>query len=183
MAMGVGTSVELTREEIVGQDSGPHLLITGGVHGDEFEPMAWHKRLTLQAEPADAPLLVTTDEVRVGQVIRNLVANALKYACEGTLLLRAFRVTEQEVRIQVVDNGRGIPLEQLSSLFAPSAKAPGPGPVPKGVGLGLTLSREIAALLGGDLRARTTEARGYEFTLVLHDYRCDLNHPDQKLAA
>jgi signal transduction histidine kinase len=150
---------------------------------DEFEPMAWHKRLTLQVEPADAPLLVTTDEVRVGQVIRNLVANALKYACEGTLLLRAFRVTEAEVRIQVVDNGRGIPLEQLSSLFAPSATAPGPGPVPKGVGLGLTLSREIAALLGGDLRARTTEARGYEFTLVLHDYRCDLSQPDQKLAA
>ena len=145
----------------------------------EFEPLAWHKRLTLQAEPSAAPLFVTTDEVRVGQVIRNLVANAIKHAREGSVRLRAFRISEEQVRIEVIDSGTGIPLEQLSALFAPSARAPGPGPVAKGVGLGLALSREIAALLGGDLRARTTEGMGYEFTLVLHDYRCDLNQPDQ----
>ena len=149
----------------------------------ELEPMAWHKRLTLQAEPAPTPLLVTTDEVRVGQVIRNLVANAIKYARESSVLLRAFRVDDEQVRIEVIDTGTGIPLEQLSALFAPSAQAPGPGPVAKGVGLGLALSREIAALLGGDLRARTTEGMGYEFTLVLHDYRCELSQPDQKVAA
>jgi signal transduction histidine kinase len=149
----------------------------------EFEPMAWRKRLTLRVEPASVPLFVTTDEARVGQVIRNLVANAIKYAREGGVRLRAFRVSEEEVRIEVLDAGTGIPLEQLSALFAPSAQAPGPGPVAKGLGLGLALSREIAALLGGDLRARTTEDKGYEFTLVLHDYRCDLSQPDPKLVA
>jgi len=148
----------------------------------EFEPMAWHKRLTLVAEPASAPLFVTTDEVRVGQVIRNLVANAIKYARDSSVRLRAFRVDDEQVRIEVIDTGTGIPLEQLSALFAPSG-AQGPGPVAKGVGLGLALSREIAALLGGDLRARTTEGMGYEFTLVLHDYRCELSHPDQKVVA
>ena len=134
------------------------------------------------AEPASAPLFVTTDEVRVGQVIRNLVANAIKYARESSVRLRAFRVDDEQVHIEVIDTGKGIPLEQLSALFAPSG-AQGPGPVAKGVGLGLALSREIAALLGGDLRARTTEGMGYEFTLVLHDYRCELSHPDQNVVA
>ncbi len=150
---------------------------------DDFEPMAWRKRLTLLADPAPAPLFVTTDEVRIGQVIRNLLANAIKYAHEGDVRLRAFRVSDEEARIEVIETGIGIPLEQLSALFAPSALAPGPGPVAKGVGLGLALSREIAALLGGDLRARTREGTGYEFTLVLHDYGWDESHPDRKLAA
>src|SRR5882757_9988313 len=57
-----------------------------------------------------------------------------------------------------------------------------PGPAAKGVGLGLALSREVAALLGGDLRARTSDGMGYEFTLVLHDYWCELGQPGQKIA-
>src|SRR5207245_11767215 len=96
------------------------------------ELLVWLMCLTLRAEPSAAALFLTTDEVRVGQVIRTLVANAIKYACEGSVRLRAFRISEEEVRIEVIDSGTGIPLEQLSALFAPSAQAPGPCPVAKG---------------------------------------------------
>jgi signal transduction histidine kinase len=148
----------------------------------EFEPMAWHKKLALAAEPAPLPLFVTNDEIRVGQIVRTLVANAIKYTRDGGILLRAFRVDEQEARIEVIDSGTGIPLEQLTALFKPAGHATTPGPAAKGVGLGLALSREVAALLGGDLRARTSDGMGYEFTLVLHDYWCELGQPGRQIA-
>src|SRR5882757_9988314 len=64
----------------------------------EFEPMAWHKKLALAAEAAPLPLFVTNDEIRVGQIVRTLVANAIKYTRAGGILLRAFRVDEQGAR-------------------------------------------------------------------------------------
>jgi signal transduction histidine kinase len=149
----------------------------------EFEPLAWHKKLALQAEPAEVPLFVTNDETRVGQIVRNLVANAIKYTRHGGIRLRAFRVDGEEAHIQVIDSGTGIPLEQLTALFKPAGCASIPGPAAKGVGLGLALSREVAVLLGGDLRARTADGTGYEFTLVLHDYRCEVGLAGQPIDA
>jgi len=70
---------------------------------------------------ADLPL-VQADEQRLEQVLYNLVGNAIKYTSEGKIVLSA-TVLENQVRIQVVDTGQGIPAEQLEHIFEPLVQA------------------------------------------------------------
>jgi len=113
--------------------------------------------------------------VRLGQqhlmqVLLNLMLNAAE-AVERTkplrpalIRLRAWR-TPSDVRVEVEDNGPGIPLDVLPRLFEPffTTKAPG-----KGSGLGLTLCREYIARVGGSLTAENRPGGGARFVLTLN---------------
>ncbi len=71
--------------------------------------------------PDDLPL-VLGDEQRLEQVLYNLVGNAIKYTSEGKIILSA-TILENQLRIQVVDTGQGIPPEQLEHIFEPLIQA------------------------------------------------------------
>jgi signal transduction histidine kinase len=91
---------------------------------------------------------VAADPGRVRQILRNLVSNALRYGGETVVV----RVIEEGLpRIQVVDNGGGIPVEDRERIFESYQKAHDAPGVAGSVGLGLSISRKLARLMGGDL--------------------------------
>lgn len=143
---------------------------------EEYRAQAERKGLRLDVELdvdlADGPAMVTSDPVRVRQVLGNLIANAVKYTARGHVVVRllgtrAGRGPDPADRyaIEVSDTGPGIALAQQACLFEEFVRlAPNVAP---GVGLGLAISRRIAQALGGDLAVRSAVGVGSTFVLWL----------------
>ncbi len=89
------------------------------------------------------------DPVRVRQVIRNLLTNALRYG--GKSVHVTFGEVGDMAFLDVTDDGAGIPTLQLDKIFEPYGRAATDNVVPGSVGLGLTLSKRLAELMGGTL--------------------------------
>ncbi len=104
------------------------------------------------------------DPVRVRQIIRNLVTNAMRYGGED------IRVEVEPhgatVSVRVVDDGAGIPDTERDRIFEPYERAHPATGQPGSVGLGLTVARKLAELMGGDLTYRYDGASVFELTLV-----------------
>jgi len=120
--------------------------------------------LNLTAEPG---LVLTTDEPKLSQVLRNLVANALKFTERGAVTVTA-RGRGDLAIFEVADTGAGIEAEDLELIFAEFAQVDGQVEARlRGSGLGLPLSRRIAGLLGGTLSVTSVPGRGSTFTFEL----------------
>jgi len=147
-----------------------------------FEQVAQEKgvSLTIDVKP-EVPATITTDGQRVQQVIKNLLSNAFKFTEQGgvTLTIRkaekgkrfASRILDQAdtvIAFAVSDTGIGIPKDKQQLIFEAFQQADGTTSRKfGGTGLGLTISRQIAALLGGEIRVESTPGRGSTFTLFL----------------
>lgn len=124
--------------------------------------------IVLSSDLPDEAALVSADAVRVQQVLANLLDNALRHAAgrvELTVTARGGTVT-----VELVDDGRGIPADQLESIFQRFHRVdPARGSVDgSGSGLGLTIARAIVAEHGGTLVASSGgTGHGARFTLVL----------------
>ena len=107
---------------------------------------------------------IWSDPFQIRQVLINLVNNGIQAVGSGGKVEILINGNDQKVRIQVRDNGPGIPPENLERIFEPffSTKPPG-----KGTGLGLSVSRGIAANLGGTLTVESKLGAGAVFTLAL----------------
>ncbi|WP_238029004.1 MULTISPECIES: response regulator [unclassified Photobacterium] len=117
--------------------------------------------------PADLPL-VDADEQRLEQVLYNLVGNAIKYTSEGKIIISA-TVLEQQLRVQVVDTGQGIPSEQLEHIFEPLIQAnSNSANYRQGAGLGLSISRQLIELMGGRLYVSSQPMIGTTFSFTLN---------------
>jgi two-component system NtrC family sensor kinase len=112
---------------------------------------------------------VRLEQRRVVQVMLNLMLNAADAVeladptCQAHITVRAWRV-EEGVRVEVDDNGPGIPLEVLPRLFEPFFTTKPPG---RGTGLGLALCREYVSRVGGSLHAENRPGGGARFVLRL----------------
>lgn len=107
---------------------------------------------------------VVADPLRVRQILRNLISNAVRYGGENIEVLTRSNGTEAQVVVR--DDGEGIPREDLSTIFLPyrrSTKTPSTG---TSVGLGLYISRQLAEAMGGRLEHRRTNG-WTEFILAL----------------
>ena len=136
---------------------------------DGLRPVAAQKGLALSAvvEPG-TPARVHTDPQRLGQILKNLLSNALKFTARGEVSLRAAAAAEDGVAFAVSDTGIGIPAEQLDTIFEAFRQADGSTHRQYGgTGLGLSISRDLARLLGGDVTVRSTPGQGSVFTLTL----------------
>jgi two-component system, NarL family, sensor histidine kinase EvgS len=129
----------------------------------EFQPMAELGGTELSHEGSDKDVVVWADEVRLLQVLRNLVANAVKFAPGGRARLSA-RTEGGRIAIEIADNGRGLSPDQAQRLFVAFEQAEADDRY-SGSGLGLSLSREIARQLGGDIEVRSTIGQGSIFTV------------------
>ncbi|UGS37613.1 HAMP domain-containing protein [Capillimicrobium parvum] len=141
-----------------------------------FRPVAEQKELAFDLEVADdAPAALFTDEQRLAQVLRNLLSNAFKFTDSGLVGLRVaatdevgYDGTPYAVAFTVSDTGIGIAGDKLRVIFESFQQADGTTSRRYGgTGLGLSISREIARLLGGEIRVRSVEGEGSAFTLLL----------------
>jgi len=117
------------------------------------------------------PQWVRGDPMRLRQILNNLLSNAIKFTHQGGVVL-AIRLegaaSAREVLIDVIDTGRGLAPDQVDRLFSPYDQlAEDTARTFGGTGLGLAISRDLARLMGGDLRAAQDAGGGARFMLVL----------------
>jgi signal transduction histidine kinase/CheY-like chemotaxis protein/HAMP domain-containing protein len=127
------------------------------------------------------PRAFVTDAKRLQQIIKNMLSNAFKFTEEGRVVLSIERAAsgwspDNEVlnrsrmvlAMSVTDTGIGIPTDKQSIVFEPFQQADGSTSRKYGgTGLGLAISREIARLLGGEIRLQSAPGDGSKFTLYL----------------
>ncbi|HEY2516705.1 MAG TPA: response regulator, partial [Polyangiaceae bacterium] len=137
--------------------------------GRIFEPVAKEKKLAFSIEVApDVPSSLETDSVRLDQILRNLLSNALKFTDQGRVSLSIHKTPSGQIAFAVRDTGIGISAEQQTLIFEAFRQADG-GASRKhgGTGLGLSISRDLAHLLGGDIEVESEVGKGSLFTLTI----------------
>jgi CheY-like chemotaxis protein len=164
--------LDLSRVEAGALDVSPEPVELGGILQAlerTFAPMAVEKglTLTLTADPS-APPVLTTDGLRLQQILRNLLSNALKFTERGEVSLRVRAAEDAQVSFEVTDTGPGIAPAHHELVFEAFRQADGTTQRKHGgTGLGLTISRELAYRLGGRLELASALGEGSTFTLVL----------------
>jgi len=128
------------------------------------------KRLAIayDIDPSVPPELIG-DEERLGQVIMNLLTNAVKFTPEyGAVSLCCKRIDEDgetvTLQIEVSDNGKGIPKEQQGRIFSLFEQEDGSMTIKHaGIGLGLPISRRIVEMMGGQIWVESETGKGSKF--------------------
>ncbi len=136
---------------------------------DTFQPLAEQKGLglVLQAD-ADAPAQLVTDSQRLQQILKNLLANAVKFTEHGSVTLSVRGTASGRIQFTVTDTGIGIPQAQTEVIFEAFRQADGSTRRRYGgTGLGLSISRDLAARMGGSISVVSEPGRGSSFTLEL----------------
>jgi CheY-like chemotaxis protein/signal transduction histidine kinase/HAMP domain-containing protein len=147
-----------------------------------FHQVAQDKGLEFTIERAtDLPWYIQTDEKRLQQVLKNLLSNAFKFTEQGKVSLsitvaergshfiqETLNRADAVMAFSVTDTGIGIPADKQRIIFEAFQQADGTTSRKYGgTGLGLSISREIARLLGGEIRVVSTPNEGSTFTLFL----------------
>ncbi|MBF9236536.1 PAS domain S-box protein [Hymenobacter sp. BT683] len=138
-----------------------------------------HIRFTYHITP-HTPRYVMTDEVRLLQILSNLVANAIKFTNEGTVAIIVSSVStdglNHTLRFAVQDSGIGISSDNASLLFTNFTQLDTtPSKAYGGTGLGLSISRQLAELLGGEIGVLSDEGEGsvFWFTITAREARVE----------
>jgi CheY-like chemotaxis protein/two-component sensor histidine kinase len=134
-----------------------------------FGPQAQRKGIELLVE-VDPALRgpAKGDPTRIGQIVSNLVSNAVKFTDEGRVRVSAQRIGVDGVRLAVTDTGPGIAADMHERIFdAFTQVRADPSRRYGGTGLGLTITRRLARLMGGDVRVVSTPGAGSVFEVVL----------------
>ncbi len=127
----------------------------------------------------DMPVWVSTDALRLQQILFNLISNAVKFTADGEIVVRAeWRASSSEMIISVRDTGVGIAPERLDYIFNSFEQADA-GITRRygGTGLGLAISRRLAELMGGTLTATSQPEVGSTFTLTMPVEMIEGAHP------
>ncbi len=121
--------------------------------------------LTLEMANPDRPIWASTDSVRLGQVLANLLENAFKFVAPGGRIRVSVKHSDGNVIVSVADTGPGIPPEALPHLFDRFYQGNEAQKKRKGMGLGLYISHEIMRALGGDISVESELGVGSVFSL------------------
>src|SRR5690606_13268743 len=130
----------------------------------EFAPMAREKGLELRVVPTS--LWVRSDRKLLRRVLQNLVANAVKYTSQGSVLLGARR-RDGSVLVQVTDTGRGIPQSKHELIFKEFQRLDEPGLEIRGLGLGLSIVERICRVLQMPITVNSRPGHGSTFSVLL----------------
>jgi signal transduction histidine kinase len=135
---------------------------------EQFLPAAEGKGVRLDVEAPDALPLLCSDEQRLGQVLRNLVDNAIKFTPAGGVVRVHAETQEGTLLCEVEDTGIGIEHEDAVRLFQVFGQLdPSATRLRGGLGLGLALVRELVTLMGGEVGVRSTVREGSTFWFKL----------------
>ncbi|SNT84082.1 response regulator [Stenotrophomonas sp. CC120222-04] len=164
--------LDLSRIEAGHVELADEVVVTGSVLQrlrETFEPMARQKGLALQIEAdALAPSQLVADSQRLQQILKNLLANAVKFTEHGKVSLHVRAGGQGRIRFEVCDSGIGIAREQLQVIFEAFRQADGSTRRRYGgTGLGLSISRDLAERMGGSIQVDSEPGRGSCFVLEL----------------
>ncbi len=119
---------------------------------------------------------VIADQVRLKQVILNLISNAIKYNyVGGEIELSLFQSNMKQLRIQVKDTGQGIPLAKQSEVFQPFNRLTAENSNIEGSGVGLVITKQLVEMMNGSLHFISQENKGSTFWIDL-PLACDLEN-------
>lgn len=152
-----------------------------------FGPTAYEKGLELVVEvPPELHLSVVGDEVRLQQVLSNLINNAIKFTDEGEIVLEASSIDTRDgplLRIVVSDSGVGISEAHLSLVFDPFTQADEAQNQRRGgTGLGLAIAERLVEGMGGKIELQSQEGYGSSFAITLPLERSEEELPDLEVA-
>ncbi len=163
------SKIESGHVEITPETHDPRNVIDVAVHC--VAPAARAKGLHLRVTCDPLPARVMIDALRVGQILINLLGNAVKFTEAGSVTVHASAHADagnRWLRVRVHDTGIGIEPAQQAVIFTPFAQ--GDASVTRrygGTGLGLTISHRLTTLMGGQLRCESTPGVGSTFTVDL----------------
>jgi len=133
----------------------------------------------------DVPTYIIGDEVRIGQIINNLIGNAIKFTSVGYIALEVTvnkkSSTQTELFIMVIDTGIGISDEERSRLFQSFQQAD--GSITRrfgGTGLGLSISKQLVELMGGQIRVESEKGKGSTFSFTIKVDNATLEDGEQE---
>ncbi|MFJ8235917.1 response regulator [Ureibacillus sp. NPDC094379] len=144
-----------------------------------FKPLAENKHINFDVIVKSAtPQTIFSDEVRIQQILKNLLSNAFKFTNQGEVKLEIgvhslsnLGSNEMILEFSVIDTGIGIPKEKQDLIFEAFQQADGTTSRKfGGTGLGLSISRELATLLGGKILLESEEGKGSKFSLLIGNY-------------
>ena len=143
-----------------------------------FEQQAHDKGLVFRYEvDGQLPDCVRADRKRLGQILMNILGNAVKFTARGEVVLRV-RYAREMASFEVQDSGPGILPDEVERIFEPYARgSAGAAAGVAGTGLGLPISRMLVQLMGGQLTVDTAPGRGSTFTVRLQLPRVHLPAP------
>jgi signal transduction histidine kinase/DNA-binding response OmpR family regulator/CHASE3 domain sensor protein len=134
-----------------------------------FKPLAIEKKILFETEvDPTLPASIESDSTRLGQIIKNLLSNALKFTSKGLVRLSIVRPANHPgfIDFTITDSGIGIAKDKLELVFEAFRQADGSTRRKfGGTGLGLSITRELAKLLGGEIRVESEVDKGSSFTI------------------
>ncbi len=135
---------------------------------EELEPLAQRKNIRIEITASDRGLAVEADPTAMRLILKNLIENAIQYSPEGRRVWISWRVQTPAVRIEVGDEGIGIPAEELPRIFerfyrVDKSRSRSHG----GTGLGLTLVRELLQAHQSPIQVRSEVGKGSVFWFEL----------------
>ena len=155
--------MELDNNDILVQD------ISTNLH-NLFNLVAKEKNIDFKIKLDQAPLLIKTDQVRLEQILKNLISNAIKFTNEGSVVLEIVKLKDNKNKVAfiVTDTGIGIAANKQPMIFEAFQQADGSTKRKfGGTGLGLSISRELSKLLGGEITISSELNAGSTFTLTI----------------
>jgi signal transduction histidine kinase/CheY-like chemotaxis protein/CHASE3 domain sensor protein len=146
---------------------------------DLFSHVAKEKNIKFEIIDNEAPIVIKTDKMRLEQILKNLISNAIKFTDKGSVSLEIKVNTDDDkiICFIVKDTGIGIPLGKQPLIFEAFQQADGSTKRKYGgTGLGLSISRELAKLLRGEIILHSKENEGSTFTLCIPVYGSSLRN-------
>jgi signal transduction histidine kinase len=139
--------------------------VAGGLE-DAFSAFAATKGLAFLVAAVLGEARLVADRGRLDQILRNLIANAIKFTPRGEVRVELFTEGDHAL-FQVRDTGIGIPAEELEPIFDAFHQAKIDGDRPEGTGLGLSIARRLATLMRGGIAVESTPGQGSTFIFAL----------------
>ena len=131
-----------------------------------FTPQASKKGINLTV--VDFEKTIMTDVAALSRIMDNVVSNAIKFCASGNTIRVEARQLENNIIVDVTDNGPGIPAEEIPLLFRRFGRHSNkPTDGESSTGLGLSIVNELVHLLGGEINVKSTLHNGSTFSIVL----------------
>ena len=158
------TKSQTGRLTVVKQDLDLNDIIPGVV--EIFESIAFTKRIKLDLQKTDAPLVVNADNDMLKTVVRNFLSNAIKFSPEDSSIEIIMAQEGEMAKVSVRDHGVGIASDRLGGIFHKGETTYGTGGE-EGSGLGLQLCQDFARKNGGDCTVESVEGQGSTFSVLI----------------